>query len=422
MKFFLFLLSILFGSFNLLHAENPILLGIRGALNTFSSVPDATASTVGKATSQLLMPYLRPGLGSFYVQTEGGSTGRWNEIKGLRFVRFTLGVVSQADQENHISERVIVSLECDRHRTQLSVNSWDEWKNGSPSFFPTAIQMELRNGIWSGSSSLLQHLRQVNGSPITIAGLPDATPPSASVVPRTPEALSTSQTTGHSSGHSGQGISNQSLAGSVKRVASGLNFRFGFYGILIFLGCLFLKWLHVMKSNQCRKKSSPVIYLQKTSVTPPPLPATAHDISSNPIDLIRRRETLMTAAELHFFKALNPLVGAVCMISAKVRLADVFEVRDGKKQQAAFNMIASKHLDFVLTDLLTSRILCAIELDDRSHFRPDRMQRDRFVNQLFEDNELPLVRIPVCSTYDLVQLRNLLSRARIPITEMLVSA
>jgi len=107
----------------------------------------------------------------------------------------------------------------------------------------------------------------------------------------------------------------------------------------------------------------------------------------------------MTPAELAFFAILEPLVRPSCMISAKVRLADLFQVGQGVGQQSAFNKISRKHIDFVLTDPATSRILCGIELDDRSHKLPDRVERDEFVNEVFAKNQLPLLRVPVAWTY-----------------------
>lgn len=119
----------------------------------------------------------------------------------------------------------------------------------------------------------------------------------------------------------------------------------------------------------------------------------------------------MTPAEQAFYAVLSPVVQSSCMISSKVRLADIFEVRHERGHNAAFNKISRKHIDFVLTDPATSRILCAIELDDSSHNRPDRIERDRFVNELFAANQLPLLRVPVAWNYYPKALRNELIKA-----------
>lgn len=123
----------------------------------------------------------------------------------------------------------------------------------------------------------------------------------------------------------------------------------------------------------------------------------------------------MTAAEQAFFDVLEPLVRSACRVSSNVRLLDLFEVRQGRGQQAAFNKISRKHIDFVLTEHGSSRILCAIELDDSSHKRPDRIERDAFVNQLFAANGLPLLRVPFAWTYNVPGLRAELLKAGVPL-------
>lgn len=48
----------------------------------------------------------------------------------------------------------------------------------------------------------------------------------------------------------------------------------------------------------------------------------------------------------------------------------------------AFNKIKSKHIDFAIADNMNIMIL--IELDDNSHNRIDRIQRDKFVDDTLE--------------------------------------
>lgn len=63
-----------------------------------------------------------------------------------------------------------------------------------------------------------------------------------------------------------------------------------------------------------------------------------------------------------------------------------------------FNKISSKSIDFVLVDE-KCRILLCIELDDNSHYRKHRIERDKFINKLFSDLEINLLRYPVYNTY-----------------------
>ncbi|MBI4689499.1 MAG: DUF2726 domain-containing protein [Nitrospirae bacterium] len=53
-----------------------------------------------------------------------------------------------------------------------------------------------------------------------------------------------------------------------------------------------------------------------------------------------------------------------------------------------------------------NKILLAIELDDSSHLREDRIKRDKFINELFRHNRFPLIRQELKPSYDIHELRN----------------
>jgi hypothetical protein len=157
--------------------------------------------------------------------------------------------------------------------------------------------------------------------------------------------------------------------------------------------------------------------LPSSSTLPhPPLPAV--ELAYPEIDLMKCNSHLLTPAEQAFHKVLEPLVRNACAISSKVRLADLFSVSPGRGQQAAFNKISRKHIDFVLTEPSTSRILCAIELDDSSHNRPNRIERDTFVNDLFAVHGMPLLRVPVAWTYNVPGLRSELLKAGVNLSSV----
>ena len=65
----------------------------------------------------------------------------------------------------------------------------------------------------------------------------------------------------------------------------------------------------------------------------------------------------------------------------------------------AFNKISRKTIDFVIVDKKTTKILLAIELDDSTHKRKDRIKRDLFINNLFKKVGINLLRYPVYKTY-----------------------
>lgn len=64
-----------------------------------------------------------------------------------------------------------------------------------------------------------------------------------------------------------------------------------------------------------------------------------------------------------------------------------------------FYKIVLKTRDFVLVDKTNCKIKLCIELDDSTHNRPDRIERDKFINKLFKDLEINLLRYPVYNVY-----------------------
>lgn len=107
-----------------------------------------------------------------------------------------------------------------------------------------------------------------------------------------------------------------------------------------------------------------------------------------------KKEFLLTRRELGFFHALNPAVSAMGLcVASKVRLADVINCDSDTWKQGFGAPIAWKHLDFVVFHPLTGRTLLAIELDDASHDRPERTQRDSFLTAVLLQAGVPLMRV-----------------------------
>ncbi len=116
-----------------------------------------------------------------------------------------------------------------------------------------------------------------------------------------------------------------------------------------------------------------------------------------------RRQYLLTRAEKGFYNILREVVAPHAVL-AKVRLADLVEADERHLlRRSNFDHIKSKHIDFVICDRALSPII-AVELDDSSHQRPDRVARDRDVNRIIEIASLPLLRVPVRRAYDAVDI------------------
>ena len=123
----------------------------------------------------------------------------------------------------------------------------------------------------------------------------------------------------------------------------------------------------------------------------------------------RQRGKLVTKSELRFYRSLAKAVQDDFEVFAMVRIADLLRVEDGTANYRKWlNKILAKHIDFVLCDPGTLEPKLCIELDDRSHERPDRMERDRFVDLAFESAGLPLLRVEVKKSYPVREVRQLI--------------
>jgi hypothetical protein len=123
--------------------------------------------------------------------------------------------------------------------------------------------------------------------------------------------------------------------------------------------------------------------------------------SAKPKVYLSVAESLLTPAEQLFYRSLDIAVAGRLQVLCKVRLADLLQVAssDSKERQRLFRKIAAKHLDFLLAEPGTLEPILAIELDDSSHDRSDRRQRDQFLDELFGIVEFPLLRVKAAATY-----------------------
>ncbi len=117
-------------------------------------------------------------------------------------------------------------------------------------------------------------------------------------------------------------------------------------------------------------------------------------------DLCRLQGALLTPAELNFFPVLREVASQRFGVLAKVRLGDILTVPgQGSKPTTARNRIQQKHVDFLLVDPLTTRPVLVIELDDASHERQDRRERDSFLNRACAAAGVPVLHVKARHAY-----------------------
>ena len=116
----------------------------------------------------------------------------------------------------------------------------------------------------------------------------------------------------------------------------------------------------------------------------------------------QRLDALFSPAERSFLGVLDQVTKHEFRVFAKVRIADELNPRKGLRKpewQRAFNKISRKHFDFVLCNPNTLSVLCAIELNDKSHGEKARQARDAFLLDVCEAVGLPLIMLDAKQSY-----------------------
>ena len=126
------------------------------------------------------------------------------------------------------------------------------------------------------------------------------------------------------------------------------------------------------------------------------------NLVNNYKDKYQKVDYLLTKNELKFYRVLKQITNNLdYSLFCQVALYEVVK----NKEYKDFNKIKSKSIDFVITQENCKILLC-IELDDPTHEQKKRIERDNFINKLFEDLEIKYLRIPVQNFYNMEELEN----------------
>ncbi len=118
------------------------------------------------------------------------------------------------------------------------------------------------------------------------------------------------------------------------------------------------------------------------------------------------REQLLSQRELAFYQVLKQAVGDQYTIAMKVRLADLITCQRSQWNKGYGSKITHKHVDFVLIDPNDSGIKRVIELNDKSHKKARRRERDQFKANALKAAEIHFVAIKAAARYDTGSLRS----------------
>ncbi|KPV53666.1 hypothetical protein SE17_08295 [Kouleothrix aurantiaca] len=120
---------------------------------------------------------------------------------------------------------------------------------------------------------------------------------------------------------------------------------------------------------------------------------------------------LLTDTECRFFQVLQDSLPRDCYLLAQVRLANLVHVKPGSGTSfwKNFSPIGMKCVDFVIVRHDTMKPILVIELDDRTHARTERRQRDHFVDQVLAAVAIPVLHWPASASYNSTELSQAIS-------------
>ncbi|ERS92018.1 hypothetical protein Q671_14340 [Halomonas sp. PBN3] len=109
----------------------------------------------------------------------------------------------------------------------------------------------------------------------------------------------------------------------------------------------------------------------------------------------------MTPAERDVYRVLEKAYGDRFRIFSQVRVVDVIQPNtwkhhsESREFMSLFRQLSQWHFDYVLCERENFKIFCALELDDASHERADRVRRDRILDMACKDAGLELKRMRI---------------------------
>ena len=122
----------------------------------------------------------------------------------------------------------------------------------------------------------------------------------------------------------------------------------------------------------------------------------------------KRAKPLFSDAERSFLAVLDQAVGPDHRVFGKVRIADVAVPKpdlSNSARQGALNRIAYKHFDFVVCRNGDLSVVCAVELNDKSHASRKAQARDELLASVCRVIDLPLLTVPAKAAYSPQNLR-----------------
>lgn len=128
-------------------------------------------------------------------------------------------------------------------------------------------------------------------------------------------------------------------------------------------------------------------------------------VSDGGTENYKRKSCILTETENDYYGQLcNALynAGLRVIVWPQVNVSTIIESvgKDSQQRMKAFNRICRKSIDYVIVNQKTRETILCIELDDYTHNRNNRKERDNFINAIFSSVGIPLFRIKAEPNYN----------------------
>lgn len=102
----------------------------------------------------------------------------------------------------------------------------------------------------------------------------------------------------------------------------------------------------------------------------------------------QKKKSLLTDCEKQVFKNIQIAIeNSKLIVYPQINLATIIE----KNSNGQYHNELFRNLDFCLFEKNTLEPICAIELNDKSHDKPERQERDIKVKAILENANIPLI-------------------------------
>lgn len=115
---------------------------------------------------------------------------------------------------------------------------------------------------------------------------------------------------------------------------------------------------------------------------------------------------IITYTELKYYKDFLDMAKRLDLILlTKVSIYNLIKIKDTLYKRIAFKQCGHETIDFILADKETCRMRVCIQLDD-PYNKKERLKIDNFINELFDELNIKLIRIKIDEDFNKEYLEN----------------